>query len=61
MWEILKDADRKVIMVVLQEHPELPHIRSEDSIGLVWWAHEYGRLHFIVGHSSTTWLQLEQD
>jgi hypothetical protein len=43
MWQIIKDADFQEFLEVLQEHPELAHIRSEDGRGPMWWAHEYGR------------------
>ena len=43
MWEIIKDADIEEFAAVLQQHPELAHIRSEDGRGPMWWAHEYGR------------------
>jgi dolichyl-diphosphooligosaccharide--protein glycosyltransferase len=43
MWEIIKDADIQEFAAVLQQHPDLAHIRSEDGRGPMWWAHEYGR------------------
>jgi dolichyl-diphosphooligosaccharide--protein glycosyltransferase len=43
MWEIIKEAEIQEFASVLQEHPELAHIRSEDGRGPMWWAHEYGR------------------
>ena len=43
MWEVIKDADIQEFVALLQEHPELAHIRSEDGRGPMWWAHEYGR------------------
>jgi dolichyl-diphosphooligosaccharide--protein glycosyltransferase len=43
MWEIIKDADIQEFAAVLQQHPDMAHIRSEDGRGPMWWAHEYGR------------------
>lgn len=43
MWEIIKDGEIQEFVALLQEHPELAHIRSEDGRGPMWWAHEYGR------------------
>ena len=43
MWEIIKEAEIMEFAAVLQEHPELAHLRSEDGRGPMWWAHEYGR------------------
>jgi dolichyl-diphosphooligosaccharide---protein glycosyltransferase len=47
MWEIIKDAEIQEFVSLLQEHPELAHIRSEDGRGPMWWAHEYGRPHMV--------------
>jgi dolichyl-diphosphooligosaccharide--protein glycosyltransferase len=43
MWEIMKDGNMYEFVALLQEQPELAHIRSEDGRGPMWWAHEYGR------------------
>jgi dolichyl-diphosphooligosaccharide--protein glycosyltransferase len=43
MWELIKDAEIQEFVSILQEHPELAHIRSEDGRGPMWWAHEFGR------------------
>ncbi|KAL3913354.1 MAG: hypothetical protein SGILL_006527 [Bacillariaceae sp.] len=43
MWEIVKEGEIQEFAAVLQEHPEMAHIRSEDGRGPMWWAHEYGR------------------
>lgn len=43
MWEIIKEAEIHEFIAILQEHPEMAHIRSQDGRGPMWWAHEYGR------------------
>lgn len=43
MWEIIKGAEVQEFVAILQEQPEMAHIRSKDGRGPMWWAHEYGR------------------
>ena len=43
MWEVIKDANIYEFVELLQDQPELAHIRSEDGRGPMFWAHEYGR------------------
>lgn len=43
MWEIIKDGEIQEFYALLQEHPELAHIRSADGRGPLFWSHEYSR------------------
>jgi dolichyl-diphosphooligosaccharide--protein glycosyltransferase len=43
MWEIIANARWHELVTMLQEYPEIAHIRSEDGRGPMWWAHEHGR------------------
>lgn len=43
MWEIISDARIAEFVGILQDHPELAHIRSSDGRGPMWWAYEYKR------------------
>jgi hypothetical protein len=43
MWVIISQARWNELLNILQEYPEIAHIRSEDGRGPMWWAHEHGR------------------
>jgi dolichyl-diphosphooligosaccharide--protein glycosyltransferase len=43
MWEIISHGEWSEFVGLLQEYPEMAHIRSEDGRGPMWWAHEHGR------------------
>jgi hypothetical protein len=43
MWEVIKTGDIQEFASVLEEHPQMAHIRSKDGRGPMWWAHEFGR------------------
>jgi len=43
LWELISQGQARELFSLLQEYPELAHIRSEDGRGPMWWAHEYKR------------------
>jgi hypothetical protein len=43
MWDIISKGEWTEFVNILQEYPEMAHMRSEDGRGPMWWAHEYGR------------------
>lgn len=43
MWEIISQGMIREFMTLVQEAPEIVHIRSADGRGPMWWAHEYKR------------------
>ena len=43
MHMIISQGSWEDFVNILQEYPELAHIRSEDGRGPMWWAHEYSR------------------
>jgi hypothetical protein len=47
VWEVINANDIRAYKELLQENPELAHIRSKDGRGPMWWAHEYGRVDFV--------------
>lgn len=43
MWDVISEGRMMELFEVLQEYPEVAHIRSSDGRGPMWWAHEYNR------------------
>ena len=43
MWEIISKGLFPEFMSLVQDAPEIIHIRSADGRGPMWWAHEYKR------------------
>jgi dolichyl-diphosphooligosaccharide--protein glycosyltransferase len=43
MWEVISNGKLGEFVEVLQEYPELAHVRSKDGRGPMWWAHENKR------------------
>lgn len=43
MWEIISQGMIREFLDVVQDSPEIVHIRSADGRGPMWWAHEYNR------------------
>eukprot|EP00980_Cylindrotheca_fusiformis_P001415 scaffold345_cov134-Cylindrotheca_fusiformis.AAC.26 len=43
MWDIISEGRVAELLEVVQEYPEVVHVRSADGRGPMWWAHEYNR------------------
>jgi hypothetical protein len=43
MWEIISNGKLQEFISMLQDAPELVHVRSADGRGPMWWAYEYKR------------------
>ncbi len=43
MWEFISQGMIREFMAIVQEVPEIVHIRSADGRGPMWWAHEHKR------------------
>jgi dolichyl-diphosphooligosaccharide--protein glycosyltransferase len=43
LWNVISEGKIMELFEVLQEYPEVAHVRSADGRGPMWWAHEYNR------------------
>ena len=43
VWELISQGNLKQLAEVLENHPKVAHLRSEDGRGPMWWAYENKR------------------
>jgi dolichyl-diphosphooligosaccharide--protein glycosyltransferase len=47
IWELISENKPYELRDLIAESPTVPHVRSEDGRGPMWWAHENGRTNII--------------
>jgi dolichyl-diphosphooligosaccharide--protein glycosyltransferase len=47
LWRMVSNNQPAEFVELIKENPAVPHVRSEDGRGPMWWAHEYGRTQII--------------
>jgi dolichyl-diphosphooligosaccharide--protein glycosyltransferase len=43
VWELISEGKMRELYDLIASNPAVPHLRSEDGRGPMWWAHEYKR------------------